>query len=174
MVRDFIPLDSDNAKEVLKATLEMTEGDFSGNKLGLSSKVVPVVPIGFMDYKERVIREADIAEGQIVSIVKRLVNLLGVGIFQTNTETNAKNFTLHGETLSGVVVETQLSIADNTYYDVGLFPTSDTECDVVYTWNISAALWRLAGSLYLKNIWVRQDSADGTAQDIKIKFIWSE
>ena len=43
MARDFIYIDSSRVKERIMDVLEMTEGDLSGNKLGLSSKVVPVV-----------------------------------------------------------------------------------------------------------------------------------
>ena len=45
MARDFIYIDSPKVKEAIMDALDMTEGGMSGNKLGLSSKVVPTVLI---------------------------------------------------------------------------------------------------------------------------------
>ena len=165
--RFFIKTYSDHVKQVIKDVLGVKDGDFSGNGIG----VTPVLDVGFKNLKCVEFTEADIDNGVTVKMFNGLKNVVALFLYQANTETNAKNFTVSAENLGGESYVTQLSLGN------------DSESSVIKSGN-EGVDWELAsdninmgsygGYLFLKDLRVSQDSADGTAQDIRIKCWYME
>lgn len=98
-----------------------------------------------------------------------LRTVLRVTVFQSNTETNAKNFTFDAYTADGTNINTQLSISHNVTKILEIDPANTAEFVVN---NFDA--YTNPPPMKLRYFRVSQDTADGTAQVIRIQVVYLE
>lgn len=164
-----IRLDSSKIKRELLNVLDMKDDEFSGNQLVLDKKIVPVVSLGFKDMVVKHFTQDDIDNGKKIKLFDGLKLVLNVNILQSNTETDAKNFTVSGYSLSNLLISTQLSI-NNDFISGIHYPDDGTPNNNEFGLGDVITLFGFGGycGLYFKDMSICQDSADGTAQVIDI------
>ena len=105
--------------------------------------------------------------------MKGFREILRLWIIQTNTETDSKNFTFYGKSLSGDEYFKQLSIP-NSNLDSIVFP--DVEGGIIDKFGLSNVgnMFGINEGLFMKDLRISQDSVDGTAQTINVYVMYYE